>query len=359
MNLIDANSLKLGSQAVSAVYCGGTLIWPPTSTEVNAWLAAISAAGLPEPNATVVTATRNFVNALYAANIRSKIFRLNLFAGGDWRGSFFPIIKDLGPTWDWNGPYGATVADLSNAAAPFTAADWSLAAGFDPSRINQNITSNQQSATGAYIDTGIPMNHASFTGGSIHLACHVNSLGVKTGTSDFLTEIGALNNGTALLLRACYKSYYNLTRGTPGFLTYNSLYASDGSHALLYTNENAQFDPRGIIVGTRTGLNWTAFYKNGSTPAAYYSGTQHYFNPNTNPASVPGMDTTTVTIFSDGYGRGGSGPAGLGTLRPSNRNYSDRQVTMYSIGAGLTDPEVAALTAAVAAFNSAIGRTNF
>lgn len=359
MNLTDASSLKVGSQSVSAVYCGGTPIWPPTSTEVNSWTAAIAAAGLPAPSAPVVTAARNLVNALYAANIRQKIFRLNLFAGGDWRSSFFPLIRDVGPAWDWNGRFGSTVADLGNASAPFIASDWSLAGGFDPSRINQSITGTQQNANGAYIDTGIPMNHPSFTGGSIHLACHVNSLGVKADVADFLSEMGALNNGAALLLRANYKSYFNATRGTPGFLTYGSLYASDGPHALLYTADNFPFDPRGFSIGTRTSLNWTAFYKNGYLPSAYYTGTQHFFNPNSNLATVPSMDATTITIFSDGYGRGGSGPGGLGVTRPGNRNYSDRQITMYSIGTGLTDTEIAAFTAAIADFNAAIGRTNY
>ena len=81
-------------------------------------------------------------------------------------------------------------------------------------------------------------------------------------------------------------------------------------------------------------------------PAPYSTG--GYANPNTVAKAGYVFDLSTITLFSDGV-----------TNRAQNVNYSDRKITMYSIGWGLSASDIKNFNAAVAAFNTSIGRTNY
>lgn len=368
----DITTAKYGQSQVNAIYLGPNLVWNgPTATatqDVNSWLTAIAAArsanggsGFVAPSQTVVDATIVFLAGLYATGLRNKIYRLNLFNGGDWLSSFIPIIRNAGnASWDYNGTKGSSASQLQTG--PFTSSMWSLTGGFDASAVNSSIVG--KSSTGAYLDTGISTSNSTFLNAlinyNIHCACYVSTLGTKYGTTPDLTEIGLYGgNNSIMFLRANVKPYYTDSlgntnqRGTPGFYTYNGATTSDGTNALIYSSANSSFDPRGFSVGVRTANNFTAFYKNNSLPTAYYTGTSNYYNPNTNPASYGTVTSlSTVTIFND------SANAGLGASKNANCN-SDRAMTMYSIGAGLTDADVTNFTNLIQNFNTAIGRTNF
>ena len=372
MILSGITTAKLGDSQVDAIYKGSTPVWygPAINAtgEVNSWLAAIAAArsanggaAFIAPSQTVIDATTSFLSGLYASGIRSKIWRLNLFNGGDWSSSFIPIIRDVGnTTWDYNGTKGSTAAQL--LTGPFTSSMWSLPNGFDASAVNSAITG--KTATGAYLDTGISTANSTFLTSlqnySLHAACYVNTLGNKVGTLNDLTEIGYYGgNSSMFFLRANYKPYYvdgtlsTAQRGTPGFYTYNGSASPSGTNALVYTASGNSFDPRGFSVGTRTNVNYTAFYKNASLPAAYFTGTSYFYNPNFSPVSYGTItSTSTVAIFCD------SASAALGAAKNAN-SFSDRAISMYSIGAGLTDYEVSVFTSLVQNFNTAIGRTNY
>ena len=113
--------------------------------EINNWIAALTSNNLPLPSTVVLDAIDRLLVGLYQNNLRSKILRLNLFCGVDYISSFFPIIKDVGLTWDYNGAKGSTVGDLANG--PFQAADWSLTTGFNAANnvnyvVSGNVTGN-------------------------------------------------------------------------------------------------------------------------------------------------------------------------------------------------------------------------
>jgi hypothetical protein len=305
----------------------------------------------------VINATIDFLSGLYLNGLRRKIFRLNLFNGGDWSSSFIPIIRDTGNIfWDYNGTKGSSAAQL--LTGPFTPAMWSLTNGFDASAVNSAISG--RSASGAYLDTGInssnPTFFTSFLNYSVHAACYVNTIGTKTGTIADLTEIGYYGGSSSILfLRANYKPYYTdglggQQRGTPGFYTYNgSTIASTTTNALIYTSAPGSFDPRGLSVGTRTDQNYTAFFKNNTLPTPY----TNYSNPNTTTVTYgTATSASTITLFCD------SANAAIGASKNSTA-YSDRAISMYSIGAGLTQAEVLIFNDLVKNFNTAIGRTNY
>jgi hypothetical protein len=319
-------------------------------TEVNDWIAKLKFYGLPLPSNTVIDALNKLIAGLYGTNIRSKILRLNLFCGGDWTGSLFPLITDLGtPIWDYNGRYGSTFADLNNG--PFQSGDWSLINGFDPSRLNQYILGLTQSPDGMYLDTGVLTNNTSFVNGSIHASAHVNSLGFKNNTTDRLSEIGGHYNSYGIILRSDYKPYGFQNSNNPGFLTYSTS-AGSTTNAVMYSQQNP-YNPLGFMIGSRTSLSSTSYYKNGSIVPAQAG----YFNPNTTTVFNPQMYNSSITIFSAGYSNPSN--SGLGVARNSNIEYSDRQVTMYSLGYGLSDSDASTYSTLIANFNTAIGRTNF
>jgi hypothetical protein len=323
--------------------------------ELKNWLNNLSTRGLPIPNNTVTFALNDLINGLYKYNLRTKIKRLNLFCGGDYISSFFPIITDIGSAWDWNGIYGSTVSALSNGL--FTSSMWSLTGGFDPSSVNSYITG--QTTTGAYIDTGINTSNSTFLTAlqnySLHFSCYVNTLGTKQGTGADLTEIGfSGGNSSIAFLRANYKPYYPGTRGAPGFYSYNGSTATNGTNALVYTQSGLSFDPRGFITGTRISNSSTTFYKNTTQPTAYNNGTTSlFYNPNVNTVSYGILTSnSTVVIFCD------SANSAQGSTKNASA-YSDRAISMYSIGTGLTDPDVSNYNTLIANFNTAIGRTNY
>ena len=377
MILNNINNAKLGTSQVRKIYMGSNPVWDqnfnPTADVTN-WLNAITAAraanggnNFVSPDQTIINALNAFISGLYVYNLRSKIFRLNLFCGGDWSSSFIPVIRDVGnSSWDYNGVKGTTAAQL--LTGPFTSSMWSLTGGFDASAVNSSIFG--RTTIGAYLDTGISSSNANFlsamTNYDVHCACYVSTLGNKYGTVADLTEIGYYGPNSALMfLRANYKPYYadvfqsTAQRGTPGFYTYNGSASTDGTNALVYTQNNFSFDPRGFSVGVRTSSSYTAFYKNTAftgtmyLPQAYQTPTQRFFNPNYNPVTYAGLTAnSTVTIFCD------SANNALGVAKNSTA-YSDRAITMYSIGKGLTDNDIANYTNLIQTFNSAIGRTNY
>lgn len=312
--------------------------------ETTNWINNLNTYGLPLPSANVLNAVNNLLGGLYNNNLRSKIKRLNLFCGGDWRGSLFPLITDLGnPVWDYNGVKGATFSDL--ITGPFQAGDWSLVNGFDP-KSNTSITGTTQSANGMYLDTGVLANLSNFTGGSIHTAVYINNNGNKT-TTDRITDIGAAYGTYGIALRANYRPNNN----NPGFLTY-SLASNSTTNALLYSS-TTPFDTKGFIIGTRTDLSSTTFYKNTTKPTPQIN----YYNPNTNTVTNNTMPNATITIFS--MGAANAANSGLGYARTQNAEYSDRQTTMYSIGGGLSDIDVTNYNNLISAFNNSIGRSNY
>jgi hypothetical protein len=311
------------------------------SPDLIAWIKTLTNNSLTLPSSTVLFALEALMFGLQSTGLRSKIQRLNLFCGGDYISSFFPIITDVGLTWDYNGQKGATVSALSTG--PFQAADWSLTSGFNAANNATyvsagNVIGNTNTNTLKVIDTTFAENNSNINNYSAHLATYISGINAGsaiTSTADmgapatFNMQAGAGgNNGT------------NIIR--------SNIYAQTTQDTATYTYSSG-FAPQGFYVGSRTSNTSNTIYKNGSAPSATN-------NPNTQTAlTTPPTSTTSFILF----GRATTGNAGPGAANKAITNVTDRTVSMYSIGSGLTNTDVSNYNNLIKNFNTAIGRTNF
>lgn len=170
-------------------------------------------------------------------------------------------------------------------------------------------------ATGlsSYIDTHYIPN-GNMTLGSAH-----TSLCVKSTANDDGNDFGVTSSGTAQILvwiRYSDGNYYD------GFLD-----VSGGTSAANPTSAAGRY------IQSRTGTTAYSSYKNNSTLT-------------TSSANVASNALPTHSIYIGGYNQ-----AGTQTDRTFGRQYQ-----FFTAGLGLTPTEVSALDAAIAAFNTALGR---
>ena len=319
----------------------GALSTAYVSPDLVAWVKTLKNNSLTLPSNTVLSALEALIEGLQNTGLRSKISRLNLFCGGDYISSFFPIIKDVGLTWDYNGIYGSTVSSLANG--PFQAADWSISTGFNAANnanyvVSGNVNGNTNTNTLKVIDTTFAENNSNINNYSAHLATYIS--GINAGSAITLTtDMGA-------------PATFNMQAGASGNNASNvirsNIYAQTTQDTATYTYSSG-FAPQGFYVGSRTSNTSNTIYKNGSAPSATN-------NPNTQTAlTTPPTSTTSFILF----GRAATGNAGPGAASKAITNVTDRTMSMYSIGSGLTNTDVANYNNLIKAFNTAIGRTNY
>ena len=310
--------------------------------EIVAWLKNLRNNNLTVPSSTVLSALESLLFGLQSTGLRSKILRLNLFCGGDYLSSFFPIIKDIGGIWDYNGAKGSTASDLSNG--PFQAGDWSLTTGFNAANnasyvVSGNVSGNTNTNTLKVIDTTVAANNSNINNYSVHLAVYTS--GINAGST--ITATADLGN-TGL---------YNLQAGNSGNASssngiVSNIYTQSTQDSARYTYSSG-FTPQGFYVASRTSSTSNTIYKNGAAPSSAT-------NPNTqNALTAPPTTTTSFVAF----GRTTTNNAGPGAANKGLTNVTDRAMSMYSIGSGLTNTDVANYNNLIKAFNAAIGRTNY
>ena len=311
------------------------------SPDLVAWVKTLKNNSLTLPSDTVLSALEALMGGLQNTGLRSKIKRLNLFCGGDYISSFFPIIKDVGLTWDYNGIYGSTVSSLANG--PFQAADWSISTGFNAANnanyvSSGNVIGNTNTNTLKVIDTTFAGNNSNINNYSVHLATYIS--GINAGSP--VTNTADLGTTTFFSIQAG-------AGGNNGSNTIRSnIYAQTSQDTATYTYSTG-FSPQGFYVGSRTSNTSNTIYKNGSAPSAAN-------NPNTQTAlTTPPTSTTSFILF----GRPTTSNAGPGAANKALTNVTDRTVSMYSIGSGLTNTDVVNYNNLIKTFNTAIGRTNY
>jgi len=341
-----------GSTPVNAVFSGNSLLWVGPA-DISEWLTRITAAGGQAPSSTVQDACKMLLGRLKAYNLYPKILRLNLFCGGDWIGSMVPLIvtQGIGQSYDYNGKYAP-----GNASGPFVASDWTLANGFNASgnnalQVSGNVTGNTNATSNKIriIDSTIPQS--ALSGYSAHFAAYITGASPNSSITQH-TDMGVIGSGAQnFVLQAAYG-------GNTSTSSRFNCYAQD-STAAGGTLTTYLTTPTGFFVGSRVST-WAsggaptapttssnAIYRNASL-ISYRVGS----NPNTT-YGTPNLDTSTITVF----GRGS-----VGTYASSSRvvgNATDRSMSMYSIGYGLTATDVSNYQSILALFNTAIGRTNY
>jgi hypothetical protein len=315
------------------------------------WINRLTSYNLPLPSDLVIFALNSFLNNLEKYGLRQKIKRLNLFCAGNWLGSFFPIIIDVGNAWDYNGKYGVNPASL--ASGSIQASDWSLTTGYNfisnadywPDT-NPGVNGNLSSNILKVIDTTYPENNISLSNNSIHVSCFISDINNTSPITTYCTDVG----GDSTYFN--FQCAYNGNAADNNIVRFNCYTQSltDTAGGVLATNT---FSPQGFYIGSRVSTTLNTMYK-----AGYYQNlaiASNGYNPNYNQmVSTPSSSSSTLIL--GGKTNGVNIPSG------SNRvvnNVTDRTYSMYSIGTALTDTEALIFNNIVVNFNTTIGRANY
>ena len=319
------------------------------SYDLTGWLKRLADNNLPLPNQTVIRAVNELLFNLLRTGIRSKILRLNLFCAGDWRGSFFPLIIDVGNMWDYNAIHGSTVADLSNG--PIQASDWSLTTGYNFSsnanywpNTNPGVNGNLNANLLKVIDTTYVENDPSFANNNVHVSCYISDINNSSPITTYCTDLG----GDATYFN--FQCSFNGNNPTNNIVRFNCYTQSITDTAGGVTPYNT---PQGFYIGSRVSTTLNTMYKSG-----YYQNlpiSSQGYNPNYSQM-VSSPSTSSSSLILGGKTNGSN--VSPGSNRVVN-NVTDRTYSMYSIGAGLTDDDAANFNKIISRFNTQIGRTNY
>ena len=268
-----------------------TPIAPCSDSEVDDWATRIIANG-GTVSADTLAAACEFMTAIKAAGLRSKMFRVNLFAGDQFAAALVPLIKDMGHPVDQQVVQGGTVGP-----SDFNYSETGVNGGVQP------VTTN------AYINPGVTADALPITNTSVGLSFYDRGRGTILPN----TNMGALHFNSTTQIRIgnsippfdVYGIIGNIqVLGGPGFL--------------------------GLDTASRVGNN-----------VALYEGGSLVDSGNSTP-DLPAGDP--IDIFSFGNGTG------------SNIQFSNNLCAGYAIHAGLTAGEVADFAAAFQTFNTALSR---
>lgn len=255
---------------------------------------------------TVLRAVSDFCAAIDTASIRSAMCRVNLFCGGNLSGCLVPLYvsTSLG---------GSVLGNSTDTNVNFVSAD------FQETRASGGLKGN---GTSKYLNTGFtPALFASTD--SVHLSYSATSL--ETAHTNNPCAIGTYD-GTDPTLYDLSVSF-NILGGNSRCARLSTQSASGIVRVSAITRGSTESH----LIGTRTASNAAALYGAGVSLA-------------TSTLSVTtGTSTRPFYVFAENS-------TGTTTAFTSGR------LRMYSIGSGLTATQADAFSAAVAAFNTALGR---
>lgn len=241
---------------------------------------------------TTLSAVDKLVRAIHNNGLRSLIYRANAFCGTGLAAALTPLFR--GPSLSGT-QYGSSTD--TNTGGLFVAADY-VETGSSGGLTGDGSTK--------YLDTGFPMNTLpSTTSGHASVYCRNRS---ATTTFRGMVGVGlAAGNGF-------------------GIATDATVYGEWGAFA------NAANTTNGMLVASRTSSTSLTTYVAGSSIATNTTST------------TPTASALNAAVFV-------SRNSAAGHSFHDNRAYG-----FYSIGTGLTAAQVTALTNAVNAFQSALGR---
>ena len=286
---------------------GITLAPTVANADAQNWIDRVYANGGTVSSATAA-AVNQFCDAIDAASLRSKMLRLNLFCGTGLNACLTPLYRaaSLGDT------------QLGNATdtnqGPFAAGAYTEATGLTP-----------VFASGHYLDTGLtpdamPLSVVQ----AMHLAFSNGPIPAQ-GSAVYPHLIGAANNPAD---RHYLGSFEMPTSGSATLVGQLGKQATTSADVLVGANPSSSW------VLSRTNATSLAIYQNGSLA-------------NTNTSSTTGIASYSRSFWVFRTNFNGS-PIGDSIAIPGRH---------YSIGAGLTGPEVSSYNSALSSFFSAIGRT--
>ncbi len=260
--------------------------------EAREWIDNVYANGGTVSTSTA-SAVNDFCNAIDAAGLRDRFYRLNLFAGTGLAAALVPLYRgqSLG---------GTQFGNATDTNSNFVAADYNEASG---------LISNGSSK---WLNTGLPLNFA--TGRHIGAVLFSSSFGGQY----LLGAWGASGNNSIFGI---------FTQASQNLTAFNFSDAGASGSA----GNNAPTLRRSAIASSNPGTGGLELFLNGTSVGA---GTA-YSTTNTGPISIFGLRRSNEAI-----------PQSITTARMSG----------YTIGTNLSAADASAINSALATFNAAMGR---
>ena len=294
--LTDAEMVRL--QRYLAAKWGITLAPQVSNADAQDWVNRVYANG-GTVSATTAAAVNTFCNAIDAAGIRDRFYRLNLFCGNS-DASLAAVRTPL-----YRGPSltGTQFGGTTDTNVNFVAGDYAETGGGGGLKGNGSTK---------YLNTGFPGN--TLATGDRHLSVYEN----LRDTSNFRTLIGAQDDGGGTY----YFSVSNFSPGTRVFASFQAQAVSaDGQ------------ETGGHWIATDPANNSLVLYKNASNVASSSSTLR----------ALPGSQP--LFVFATNNSIFGS-PGGFIASR----------LNAYSIGLGLSQTQATAYYNAMQTFQTALGR---
>jgi len=276
------------------------------------WLLRVYANGGTVSESTAA-AVNTFCNAIDAAGIRDRFYRLNLFAGTGLNAALVPLYR--GPTYGGT-TYGNTV-DQSLGSPSFGAAD------YNETGASGGLVGNGSSK---YLNTGFNANAAGLTTDSVHMSAvwptyshpaagnwMVLSITNAAVNTRFWLNVSANSNPTTAVLAP-------LGQAVP-FMEYQ-IAATNGATV-----------PGGLWTASRTSTSSLSLYEGATSRDSDTS--------IIGSAALPSTDMTAFVRYN------GSSFFGYSAIR----------LRGYSIGLGMTAQQVSDYNAAMTSLQTALGRT--
>lgn len=274
------------------------VVWKRSASTLNpdaaGWIARVVANGGTVSSATA-SAVNTFCNAIDAAGIRDRFFRMGIFAGSNLNAALVPLYRgpSLGGT-----QYGGTT-DTNNAFV-------GVGTDYTETGASGGLTGN---GTTKYLNTGFA--HNTLPQNDSHAAVYE----ISRSSATFRTSLGAR------------------TTSLTGFFIMGT-WVSTANYSFNAFESNARLDVAssagGFYVGSVNGAADTALYRNGGGKAT-----------STITTRTPGPQNLFVFALNDG---------GAPTV------YTDARLAGYSVGLKMTDAQVASYNTAMQAFQTALGR---
>jgi hypothetical protein len=288
--------------ALSPAVCKATR-WHPEAMD---WLARVTQAG-STASASTMRAVSDFCQDIDTAGIRGRFLRLNLFCGGDLSGALVPLYR--------SAALGSTViGNATDTSVGFVTAD------FVETDIGGGLKGS--SAVVKYINTGLVSTFLS-SGTSAHVSVSASGM---SETPDRII-IGTYNGGGGLM---CIDENNTASYGVNGGRA--TRLGSTGPGTFPFTKSFVSNEQH--LIGSRESATKCVLYRNGQAVARNFT-------------SVTITRTSNIPFYVFALN---AGNAAITATSPATAR-------MYSIGEGLGDTQAADFSAAVIAFNAALGRS--
>lgn len=273
-----------------------------TNSEAKSWVDRVYYSRSSASPATAL-AVNNLCNSIDSAGLRSKIFRLNLFCGGDLSSCLVPVYTGS----SYSGAISGGSIDLNNNFVSSDYSELGFAGGLKGNGSNK------------WLDTGLPQNFST--------ARHMGLVATLLNQTTYRVYMGARASLT-------YGNWTGEFRLQTDNLPNNASFITGSDAGVLSTGISANGLTAGyLLIGVSdasgTGANTVYFKKAASNSVTGYSTS----------------DGTTIAIFSQK------------TANSNNSgNYSDGRLALYTIGTSLNSSQVSALTDIFDTFTMTMGR---